>query len=101
MFTFPDIPKRVEKRDIGAVVRAMDNESLIQALAGAAENAPETREFILSSISSRVAEQLREELGEAGKIKIRIAEDAQNAMIRTIRELETAGELTLVDDEDE
>ena len=92
MFTFQDIPTRVDRRDIAAVVRATDQEALLKALAGAVENAPETQEFMLSNISSRVAEQLREELEELGKVKIREAEEAQNVVVMAIRELESAGE---------
>lgn len=100
MFTFEDIPARIAKRDLAAVVRAADQESLLKALAGAAENSPETQEYILSGISSRVAEQIREELEELGKVKIREAEEAQTEIVKTIRALEGAGELVLISDAD-
>ena len=100
MFTFQDIPERIEKRDVTAIVRAVPNEVLLQALAGAADNAPETREFILANISSRVSEQLRKELGEMGTVKVRIAEEAQTGIIKAIRDLETAGTLKLIELED-
>ena len=96
MFTFNDIPERIEKRDAAAIVRAVDEELILKALKGAEDNAPETAEFLLSSISSRVAEQLRESLSEIEKVKIREAEEAQNAVIKAIRELEAAGELRLI-----
>lgn len=96
MFTFQDFPQRIEKRDVAAVVRASDGDVLLRALAGAADNAPETRDFILSSISSRVAEQIRGDLADLGKVKIREAEEAQNDVLKTVRELETSGELQLI-----
>jgi flagellar motor switch protein FliG len=101
MFTFEDIPDRIEKRDLAAVVRAADQDTLLTALAGAAENAPETREYLLSGISSRVAEQIREELDELGKVKIREAEEAQTEILKTIRALEAAGELVMKSDADD
>ncbi len=96
MFTFQDIPERIERRDMAGVVRQVDNDTLLNALKGAEDNAPETGEFILASISSRVAEQLRESLGEIEKIKIREAEEAQNAVLKAIREMEASGELKLI-----
>ena len=100
MFTFEDIPTRIEKRDITAIVRATPNEVLLPALAGAAENAKTSRDFILANISSRVAEQIREELDEMGAIKLRAAEEAQTEIIRTIRNLQTEGVLKLIEVDD-
>ena len=96
MFTFPDIPERIEKRDIAGIVRQTDQETLLKALAGATDNAPAAREFILSSISSRVAEQVRADLAEMGKVKIREAEEAQTGILKIIRQLESQGELKLI-----
>lgn len=100
MFTFEDVATRVEKRDVAAIIRAVDQETLLKALTGAEENAPKTKEFILSSISSRIAEQLNEELAEYGKVKIREAEEAQTEFLRVVRQLEGAGELQLIELDD-
>lgn len=100
MFTFQDIPERVEKRDVAAIVRNVEQDQLLKALKGAEENAVPTRDFLLGSISSRMAEQFRETLSEMDKVKIREAEDAQNAVLKTIRDMETAGDLRLLSIED-
>lgn len=100
MFTFQDIHERIERRDVAAIVRALDQEVILKALKGAEENAPEVYEFMLSSISSRVAEQMREALGEIDKVKVREVEEAQNAVLRQIRAMEAAGELKLIAIED-
>ena len=39
MFTFQDIHERVERRDVSAIVRGIDQDQLIRALKGAEENA--------------------------------------------------------------
>ncbi|MEM9059170.1 MAG: FliG C-terminal domain-containing protein [Pseudomonadota bacterium] len=96
MFTFADIQDRVEKRDVTAIVRATAPEDLLKAMIGAEETAPKTFEFIINSLSSRVSEQLREEMADAGKVKVREAEEAQNAMLKVIRAMEAAGELALI-----
>lgn len=96
MFTFQDIPTRIERRDVAAIVRLIDEDTLLKALKGAEDNAAESFDFILGGISSRVAEQLRESLAEMGSVKIREAEEAQNAFLKTIRDLEANGDLKLI-----
>lgn len=96
MFTFQDIHERVERRDMAAIVRSVEQDVLLRALKGAEETAPEVYEFVLSSISSRVAEQLREALGEIEKVKVRESEEAQNAVLKAIRGMEAVGELKLI-----
>jgi len=100
MFTFQDIPDRIEKRDIPTIVRAVDGEVFLKAMSGAAETAPETREYMLSSISSRVAEQVRADIAELGKVKVREAEEAQTAILKVIRDLQDTGDLKLIEQED-
>ena len=100
LFTFADIPTRLEARDVTAVVRAVDRETLLKALAGAADNAQKSADFLLASISSRVADQIREELADVGRVRTREAEDAQNAILKEIRALEKAGEITLLGEDD-
>ncbi len=103
MFTFPDIPDRIQPRDISAVTRAVPPETLLKALKGAEADAPQAAEFILSSLSTRAAAQLREELGEMETIKKKDMESAMNEVIVGIRQLETDGAITLIveDEEDE
>lgn len=97
MFTFADIPKRVNPRDVSAITRAVDSVTLLQAM----KNAPTEAEFLLSSLSTRIAEQLREELMDLEPVKYKDAEKAMNALIIAIRKLETNGEITLIIEEEE
>lgn len=95
MFTFADIPDRLGARDVSSVVRAVDNTSLVTALAGAQTMEPKTAEYILSNLSKRLANQLREEVVDAGEVAVGDAERAMNVVIQAIRDLERAGDLTL------
>lgn len=101
MFTVEDIPTRLPARAVPAVVRSLNQESLIRALLGLRESVPEVEEFLLANISSRMAEQLREEMKEARRPSRKEGERAQAALIRTIRELVAAGEIELLQEEDE
>ena len=99
MFTFEDIPDRLEPRDATPVLRNVEQDVLLRALAGAADNAPAARNFLLKNISQRMADQLRGALEEVGSIRRKEAEEAQNAVILAIRELERSGEIRLVQPE--
>ncbi len=101
MFTFEDIPARVETRDVSQIVRSAEPEVLLRALIGAAETAPEAAEFILSNISSRMAEQIRENMKEIGKVRRKDSEAAQNEIILAIRALVDRAEIRLITADDE
>ena len=101
MFTFEDIPSRITGRDISKILRGVDDETLVMALSGAATNAPEVKEFIMSNISSRLAEQIEESIGERGAVKEKDADAAMTQVVIAVKELEKAGELILIETEEE
>lgn len=97
IFTFANIPKRIAPRDIPRVIRTLDQEVLLVALAGAeAAGMKESAEFILDNMSGRMADQLREEIAEKEKVKASDCEEAMADIVTKIREMEAAGELLLV-----
>lgn len=102
IFTFVHIPKRLSARDVPKVVRVVDQPVMITALAAASldpELAPATEHF-LANMSQRLAQSLREEMAARGKVKEKEAEEAMSAVIIAIRQLEGAGELALIKEED-
>ena len=96
IFTFANIPARIDPRDVPKITRDVDPARLITALASASGDAAPAIEFILSNMSQRMAGQIREEMEALGKVKERDGEEAQNAVVAVIRELESAGEIFLV-----
>ena len=103
IFTFLHIPKRVLGRDVPKVIRGVEQPVLVTALASCAGK-PELEaasDFILANMSQRMAQGLREEMAALGTVKEKIGEDAQNAVITAIRELEGTGELVLTQDEED
>lgn len=107
IFTFPDIPERVEKMDIPKVIRAVDNDILVTALTFAlAAGGPdaESGECILANMSQRMADSLREEIGERGRVRKVDGESAMGQVVSAIRSAVDSGEITLIvaedDDED-
>ncbi len=101
MFTFEDIPSRIVGRDISKVLRGVDDETLVMALSGAAETAPAVKEFIMSNISSRLAEQIEESIQERGAVKPKDADMAMTQVVISIKALEKSGEITLIEPEEE
>lgn len=97
IFTFADIPARIDPRDIPKVTRAVDQGVLVTALAAtAAGEAAEAAEFVLANMSQRMATQLREDITDRGSVKPREAEAAMATIVAAIRDMEAAGELKLV-----
>ena len=102
IFTFPDIPDRLNPRDVPRVLREVDQNRLITALGAAIT--PETTPsagFLLENISSRMADQLREEIEERGRIPPQEGETAMAEVVGAIRTLADAGEITLLLPEEE
>ena len=101
IFTFADIPARLAALDVPKIIREIDQADLATALAHGAESQPDTVEHILGNLSRRMADQLREDMQDMGRIKPSVGEAAQTAIVGAIRRLEAAGELTLLSDGDE
>ncbi|PID37159.1 MAG: flagellar motor switch protein FliG [Rhodobacterales bacterium] len=101
IFTFAHIPARVDPRDVPKFTKEVEQEVLVTALAGATGKMEETAEFILGAMSKRMAEQLREEMTERGKVKPKEAEAAMTEIVAAIRELEAAGDLLLIAEEED
>ncbi|MCI2398865.1 flagellar motor switch protein FliG [Aliiroseovarius sp. N1Y82] len=101
IFTFANIPARIDPRDIPKLTKDIDQAVLITALAAAAVDLTEVVDFILDSMSKRMADQIREEMENLGKVKDKDGEAAMNAVIATIRALEAAGEVLLIAEDEQ
>jgi flagellar motor switch protein FliG len=103
IFTFAHIPARLPPRDAPKITRIVDQPVLVTALAAAMgkPGLEEVAEFLLANISQRLAQGLREEMANRGKVKDKEAEDAMTAIISAIRVLEASGEITLIQPEEE
>lgn len=99
IFTFPDIPARLNRLDVPKVMRGVDNADAVTALAAAlAAPGPEgeAAEFILASMSQRMAETLREEIRDRGRVRKADGEKAQGAIVAAIRDRADSGEIALI-----
>ncbi len=101
IFTFAHIPERIETKDIPKIIKNIEQDQLLTALAGAKGDDENTAEFIFANMSQRLADNLKEEMGELGNIKEKDAENAMTQVVIAIRELETSGEISLIKEEEE
>lgn len=102
IFTFAHVSIRVNPRDVPAIVREVAPDTLVLALAGATDDQTSgVVDFLLSNMSQRMADNLREEVDEKGKVKAKDAENAQNEVVRVIREKAEAGEIELKNPEED
>ncbi|PWJ19268.1 FliG C-terminal domain-containing protein [Jannaschia seohaensis] len=96
IFTWENIPQRVETRDVPKLLRAIDSDLMIVAMHPPGDAAAE---FILGSVSGRMADQLRDQIEEMTKPKPEAVEEARSKIVATIRELDDSGEINLLADE--
>lgn len=101
IFTFANLPQRLAKGDVPKAIRVIDQDALVTALAAATGVYDATAEYILSNMSKRMADSLRDEIAEKGSIKADDGEAAMAEIIAGIRGLADAGEIHLLADEPE
>lgn len=91
MLTFADIVK-LERRDVQQILRGIDAGVLARAMKGAA--AP-VLEAINSNVSDRNREILQSEIAAVGPVRASEVQEARASIVRTIRELEASGDITV------
>ncbi|MEM6906216.1 MAG: FliG C-terminal domain-containing protein [Pseudomonadota bacterium] len=97
MFTFSDIVERVAARDIGTIVKSLDEQILMQALKAGQKAADPSAEFILDSISKRLAERMREDLAAMAEPSRKEGEAAQGELAMAIRGMVDRGQIKLIE----
>lgn len=96
IFTFKHIVERVDARDVGSVLKSVENDTLVTALAAAKSDITKpSAEFILENISSRMADQLREAIDERGDVNEEDGETAMSDVVAGVRTLAESGEILL------
>ncbi|MEM9247298.1 MAG: FliG C-terminal domain-containing protein [Pseudomonadota bacterium] len=102
IFTFLNLPARVDKRDVPKLVKTFDPEKLRVALGYAlTDNAlQEAANFLLDNMSKRMAESLREEISDADTPSAEDGDEAMAAFITEVRAMAEAGEVLLLAGDD-
>lgn len=91
MFLFEDIVL-LDDRSVQQVLREVDGKDLSVALKGTAES---VQEKIFSNMSSRAAENVKEDLQYMGPVRVTQVEEAQQKIVAVIRRLEENGSIVI------
>lgn len=97
MFVFDDIARFGDK-DIQKVLKSIESSQWALALKGASA---ELKDKILSNMSQRAAEMLREEMEYLGAVKLSAVEAVQQEIVDVVRGLEDSGELEINNSDEE
>jgi len=97
MFVFEDISK-LGDRDIQALLKNVETAQWAMALKGASQT---LQEKVMRNMSSRAADNLREEMGYLGSVRISEVEGVQQKIVDIVRHLEDTGEISRPTGEEE
>lgn len=91
MFIFADVLK-LNKKNLSAVVRAVDAGVLVLAMRTMSEA---DRERMLAGLSARAATAIRDELAEAAPVALADVEVAQKTIVGIVRQMENDGSIQI------
>lgn len=91
MFVFDNLIE-MDDKNMGALMRGVDNEVLVVALKGANEL---LKGKIFNAMSARAAQSIADEMEERGPIRLAEVIEAQKAIVATARRMADAGTLML------
>ena len=97
MFTFDDLEK-IDDRGMQLLLREINGETLVIALKGAS---PNVRDKVLANMSTRAADDLRENLELRGPVRLSQVESEQKEILKVVRRLADEGQLILGGEGDE
>lgn len=89
MFVFEDIVS-LDDRAVQLILREVESKELATALKGVR---PEVKNKITQNMSERAAQNLTEEISLLGPVRMKTVEEAQGAIVRSIRALEESGQI--------
>lgn len=90
MFLFEDI-LHFDDRTVQLIINEMEKSDLVMGLKGVQ---PELADKFLSNMSNRAADMLREDMDALGPVPLSDVKDAQQRIIKKIKELEEEGQIT-------
>jgi flagellar motor switch protein FliG len=91
LFSFDDLV-RLQQVDLQRILREVEMADLVVALKSAS---PTLQQAIMSGVSKRAAETLKEEIAMLGPVKLKDVEAAQDKIIQVVRRLEDEGQISI------
>jgi flagellar motor switch protein FliG len=91
MFTFEDLTL-IDSKQMQTILKDIDKADLAMAMKTASDA---VKELIFSSMSSRAAEMLQDDLENMGPVKVADVEGAQQKIIKVVKKLEEEGKIVV------
>lgn len=91
MFTFDDIAM-LDDRAIQQILKEVDQKALTVALKSSGD---EVKSKLLSNLSSRASDSIKEEMEFMGPVRVKQVEEEQQKIVAVIRRLEESGEIVI------
>jgi flagellar motor switch protein FliG len=91
MFTFEDLLK-LDDKSVQMVLKEVASETLVLSLKGASQ---ELRDKVLSNMSSRAADSMREDLESRGPVRLSEVEAQQKEILKIVRRLTDEGQIVI------
>ena len=98
IFTFANVPNRLKPIDVPKITRDVDHKVLITAFVSAETLGPDEQdaaEFMLRNMSKRMADMLRDDMQTLDTVRPKDGEAAMSVIVKAIRDMADAGEITL------
>jgi flagellar motor switch protein FliG len=96
LFTIESLPEILPRNSVPIVFREIDNAVMIKVLASLRGSYSAVSDYLLSNISSRMADSLRDEIKDAPEPAPDVAETLQREFLTTIMDLKRRGLITIV-----
>ncbi|SCZ55863.1 flagellar motor switch protein FliG [Epibacterium ulvae] len=102
LFTYSLLGTRIAPTDVPKITRVVPQGDLVTAIAYSSDDEDvAASDFLLANMSSRMAANIREEVGEQGKVKRKTGEMAMSNIVNSLRDLVNSGEIELLSPDDE
>ncbi len=96
LFTIESLPEILPRNAVPVVMREVDNAVLVKLMKSLGEGSSPVTEYLLSNISSRLAEQMREEVKAAPALSQEQAEAVQREFLTLLMDMKRRGLITIV-----
>lgn len=91
MFTFDDLVK-LDAGSVQTLLRGVDKDKLAIALKGSTDT---IRDFFFMNMSSRAAQNLRDDMGAMGPVRLTEVDEAQSMLVSVAKDLAARGEIII------
>ncbi|MEQ9505281.1 MAG: FliG C-terminal domain-containing protein [Hyphomonas sp.] len=96
LFTIESLPEILPRNSVPVVFREIENDVMVKVLASLQPAYAAVSDYLLSNISSRMADQLRDSLKDAPAVSQEASETVQREFLTSVMDLKRRGLITIV-----